>query len=105
MAKKTISLTIAELGQSWAMLADLISLNDNPFKAHARRLAFKLQPEIKFLQSCDEKDIEELKDKTIELGEKIPPPSDFPDEYSDFIGKICTSVPVKESKIKSMLKK
>lgn len=104
-SKPTIELKVSEVAQAWNIINDLININDNPFKGNARRLVFKLQPEVKFLQECDEKDFEAVKDKKIELGEKIPPPTDFPNEYSEFLGKLCTSVPVKSSKIESMLKK
>lgn len=104
-SKPTIEIKVSEVAQAWNILNDLIQVNDNPFKGNARRLGFKLQPEVKFLQSCDDKDYEAVKDKKIQLGEKIPPPTDFPDEYSEFLGKICTSVPVKSSKIESLLNK
>ena len=100
-----ITIKVSDVGSVWTALTDLIGLNENPFKGQARRLLFKLQPEVKFLQESDPEDIRAVQEKTIDLGERISPPESFPDEYTDVLEKVCTGVPQKQSQISKMLKK
>lgn len=105
MAKKKVQIKVKDVARVWNELNDLVALNENPFKGKARRMLFKLQPEAKFLRESTQKDIKAVENEVIDLGEPIPPPDDFPDEYEDTISKVCTGVPKKESQIAKLLKK
>jgi len=103
--KKDIQLKINEITRAWEIISDLATLNQQPFAGYARRLLFKMQPEIKYINQAKPDDLKAIADKAVNFGEKIPPPQHFPDEYVPMLEKLCSSVPVKKSQIEAMIKK
>lgn len=103
MAK--ITLTINEIPQVFSILRDVLDVNEQPFVGQAKRLLFKLQPEIEYIQKCDKEDLESIKDKELNFGDKIAPPEHFPSEYSPILEKVCNKLPEKKSQIEGLLDK
>lgn len=102
---KTVQIKVKEVRVVADELFDLVQLNDAPFSAFARRMICKLQPEYKLVSELSEKDMKKYGDELINLGQPLPPPEHFPDEYVGTIGKVCTGVPKKESQIAKLVKK
>lgn len=103
--KPTAQIKASEVTFLFDVLADLISANQQPFEGQAKRILYKLQPEIKFIRQSEKDDLEAILDMDIDLGQKIQAPQHFPDEYENILKKVCHSMPVKESQLKKKFSK
>lgn len=95
----SIKIKVSDVIQTANILNDLIEVTKQPFVGNARRLLFKLQPEIKYIQQADQEDLESVQDKEIDLGEQIPAPDVYIDEYRPILEKLCGELPEQTSQI------
>lgn len=103
MSENEIKIKTSEVEQVFRMLNVLIECNDQPFRGHARKLVFDLQPEKRFLDAAPASDIEAIWGKEISLGPKIPPPDSYADQHRDLLQKICSDLPEKTSRLSKII--
>lgn len=98
-----IKLTIKELFATFQIVKEMIEVNGQPFTGHAKRLLYKMQPELEYLQKADKEDVEAVADKELNFGEYLPSPQHYPQEYKQVLEKVCGELPEKETQIEKLL--
>lgn len=102
-----IKLKINELIPTQHVLNELIEVNEQPFKANAKILIYKISNEIDFIRksALSKEDIEIISDEEVTFGAKIPAPVNFPAEFTFILEKICNELPNNETQSKAIIEK
>lgn len=98
-----IKLKVKELYPAFKLLADLIQTNNQPFVGQAKRLQYKLQPELNYYLKCTVEDRDAINDQELTFGEHIAQPEYYPQESRPILIKLCGEVPEPEIQIKKLL--
>lgn len=105
MAKDKITVKVKDIPQIFGVVNHLSTVNNDPFKTRALQLLYRLQPEMKFLQSLSEEKRGVVADQEYEIGLlKLPCPEFYGQEHEEVLKMICEKVEKRKSEIEDLIK-